>query len=482
MLIFVHAERDSSQLGGLEKSTAKLIGELKAFGFETKEYSSSLSCYGDVSSALMVYLPRLFQGMEREHISSLAMLSKDVPIVLRFPTTMQAVRVSKYDRSGILKDRISLAIAQNADSYKALSRYFGVSKVVHSPNTCTLTPSWGGTWRGHFLFAGRITPSKNLHGLIKAYARYRAIFQGDAIPLEIYGPIYSQKYYKSCQELADGILGITFNEPYVRNGSDIFRKASFIVIPSFREGHSNTMLEAVCAGVPVIASILPGLVSEKNVPWSIGIASPSSTDSVYQVLSKAHSLDREQYDFMCLKARNYAEALPTESQQATAIVDFFRSRLARSNITIFVLKPESLIRKTEFLEALEENGFELVAIERRSDWKNFMDSFYFAMSAAQKDKYSRTAEVMQWGTSYEVILAKHHKANAIELGNQIKGNHDTYQINNEDTLRSRFGLPEHYNVQIEGEPLIFNGVHATRTIDELLRTINYMNWWNNIMA
>ncbi|GAF83100.1 unnamed protein product, partial [marine sediment metagenome] len=35
-----------------------------------------------------------------------------------------------------------------------------------------------------------------------------------------------------------------------------------IIIPSFKEGHNNTMLEAMASNIPIIASKIPGLMED----------------------------------------------------------------------------------------------------------------------------------------------------------------------------------------------------------------------------
>jgi glycosyltransferase involved in cell wall biosynthesis len=98
----------------------------------------------------------------------------------------------------------------------------------------------------HFLYVGDDEPRKNLTGLLAGYARYRAAAgPDDALPLVLAGRASRQQQgvrHKPDPDLA-GLLGA----------------AAALVHPALHEGFGLTVLEAMHAGVPVIAARSPGL-------------------------------------------------------------------------------------------------------------------------------------------------------------------------------------------------------------------------------
>ncbi len=119
---------------------------------------------------------------------------------------------------------------------------------------------------GPILFLGTIEPRKNLGVLFRAYARVLAS-RPTAPPLVLAGPTVEQ---------STGILQPMHEAPlagHVRHlgyvgeapRRKLFEAASMLVIPSLEEGFGIPALEAMAAGVPVIASrrgALPEVVGD----------------------------------------------------------------------------------------------------------------------------------------------------------------------------------------------------------------------------
>ncbi|MDQ4040458.1 MAG: glycosyltransferase family 4 protein, partial [Actinomycetota bacterium] len=98
----------------------------------------------------------------------------------------------------------------------------------------------------HFLYVGDAEPRKNLKGLLAGYGRYRA--EGGDVPLVLAG---------SAEVRADGVRA----EGRVDSArlADLYARALVLVHPALHEGFGMTPLEAMHAGVPVLAARSPGV-------------------------------------------------------------------------------------------------------------------------------------------------------------------------------------------------------------------------------
>ncbi len=97
----------------------------------------------------------------------------------------------------------------------------------------------------HFLYVGDDEPRKNLGLLLDAHARYRAEAGPIALPLVLAGRARAERPGVRCEP-----------EP---NLAKLLNGAAALVHPALHEGFGLTALEAMSAGVPVIAARSPGL-------------------------------------------------------------------------------------------------------------------------------------------------------------------------------------------------------------------------------
>jgi glycosyltransferase involved in cell wall biosynthesis len=103
-------------------------------------------------------------------------------------------------------------------------------------------PNAPGRRLSHFLYVGDAEPRKNLGTLLDAYARYR---RGSSRPLELV-------LAGSAVAHAPGVR--VEHQPDARRLAELFAGAAALVHPALYEGFGLTVLEAMRAGVPVIAS------------------------------------------------------------------------------------------------------------------------------------------------------------------------------------------------------------------------------------
>ena len=113
-----------------------------------------------------------------------------------------------------------------------------------------------------FLFAGGISPHKNVLALVDAYARLRETI--DVPPLVLVGDLKDDPFFSIARDLRARIVGHEL-EAHVRLPgfvSDealacLYSAATAVVLPSLIEGFGLPAVEAAACGAPVLLSDLP---------------------------------------------------------------------------------------------------------------------------------------------------------------------------------------------------------------------------------
>jgi len=105
----------------------------------------------------------------------------------------------------------------------------------------------------YFLYVGNVKPHKGITHLLKAFADFRSSRPG--FELKIVGAIGGFRSSLSAEVTRSSPPGVRFLG-YVNDHqlSRLYSEASGFVFPSFYEGFGLPALEAMCAGVPVMAS------------------------------------------------------------------------------------------------------------------------------------------------------------------------------------------------------------------------------------
>jgi len=130
-----------------------------------------------------------------------------------------------------------------------------VKKATVLPNPVDiLCEPWEGEREKRVVAAGRIGPPKNHEMLIRAFARFSEEFPD--YTLELYGKGVQEAELK---ELASrlGIVQKVFFRGFSSRVQEKIRKAAMYVLSSDYEGVSNSLLEAMSIGIPVIATDCP---------------------------------------------------------------------------------------------------------------------------------------------------------------------------------------------------------------------------------
>lgn len=106
----------------------------------------------------------------------------------------------------------------------------------------------------YILFVGQISQKKNIHGLISAFRIFAK--SHPHMQLVIVGDWGKSTGRKQIEDLGNERIVLLGSLP--RSGlAPLYRGARFFVNPSIREGHSNTLLEAISLGCPILLSDLP---------------------------------------------------------------------------------------------------------------------------------------------------------------------------------------------------------------------------------
>lgn len=117
-----------------------------------------------------------------------------------------------------------------------------------------IATKYGLSAESYMLFVGRLVPEKNVDLLIRAYRDV----EGDRRLVIAGGSSYTDEYSQNLHDLASSddrviMTGYVYGDEL----DELYTNAAAFVLPSALEGLPLTLLEAIGAGAPVIASDLP---------------------------------------------------------------------------------------------------------------------------------------------------------------------------------------------------------------------------------
>ena len=136
----------------------------------------------------------------------------------------------------------------------------------------------------YMLFVGQISQKKNIHSLVSAFRVFAK--RHPHMQLVIVGEWGKSADRKQITSLDDDRIVMLGSLPRSEL-APLYRGARFFVNPSIREGHSNTLLEAVSFGCPVLLSDLP-----ENRDLRLNAKhyfSPGNIRSMVSALGRAHA-------------------------------------------------------------------------------------------------------------------------------------------------------------------------------------------------
>ena len=121
-----------------------------------------------------------------------------------------------------------------------------------------------------FGFAGRITGDKGINELLNAFSK----ISSSENQLLLVGSIERDGLNPGLLDQAEKSKNITFL-PFVDDIERCFAAMDVLVLPSYREGFGNVIIEAQAMGLPVIVTDIPGPV-DAMIPGETGLVVPAA--------------------------------------------------------------------------------------------------------------------------------------------------------------------------------------------------------------
>jgi len=173
---------------------------------------------------------------------------------------------------------------------------------------------------GRLLCVGRLSPEKGYHYLLAALAQLKA--RGVVCFLDIVGsgPLLSAL---KAQAVALGLeKQVTFHG-YVAYGPELFalyQGSTALVVPSLSEGFPQVINEALCVGLPTIASAVGGIPAFLTHLETAVLVSPADTlaltEAIEQILNSPDLQERLRNNGQALMRDNTLEAQRERMVQA----------------------------------------------------------------------------------------------------------------------------------------------------------------------
>ena len=211
---------------------------------------------------------------------------------------------------GLYKDIIWQASSEHEELY--IWRWFGRNaRVMVAPNLPPLlnTADELAVVRDKtkgclkIIFLSRISRMKNLDGALKMLKGLKG-----KVEFNIYGPMEDKAYWAECQKI---ISSLPENIEVKYCGSiahdkvgAVMREHDLFFLPTLGENFSHVILEAFCAGCPVLISDQTPWrdLEEKGVGWDLPLSKP---EMFQEVLQKCVDMNDEEYVKWSERARVY---------------------------------------------------------------------------------------------------------------------------------------------------------------------------------
>lgn len=174
-----------------------------------------------------------------------------------------------------------------------------------------------------YVFVGRIVGDKGINELVEAFVRLNKEYS--ATRLTLVG-----KYEANLDPIEPEILKIIEENPFIdacgpRYGDDLlaeYMKSDCFVLPSYREGFPNTVMEAGAMGLPSVVTDINGS-REIIIHGENGLIVPSKdVTSLYEAM-KLIMLDTAAYKMMATNARPMIESRFEKSFVQGCLMQFY---------------------------------------------------------------------------------------------------------------------------------------------------------------
>ncbi len=278
-------------VGSMDSSGALSFDRGPEHGFEHLHLERVGDIYPVMSAPLgppydAMYVQRLFEGDPEAQLRALARLAPSVPTLIRVTTVGDLDQVEHLEPGRHLES-VAGFVVLNEEQVHEVRRHVPGAAVVRQRNGLAPGELKPGRFApdGPFLFLGRRSPSKGIDLLLDAWGAYRA--SGGARGLRIIGPEKPGRPFRRLEDpgwLDEHQVVISAGGP--APWSSVTR-AFALVRPSRAEGHCNTMLEAMAAGIPVLAADIPGLAGDIRASGAGDLFTPGDAASLARALHGA---------------------------------------------------------------------------------------------------------------------------------------------------------------------------------------------------
>lgn len=153
------------------------------------------------------------------------------------------------------------------------------------------------------IFLSRISRMKNLDGALKMLNELK----GD-VQFNIYGPMEDKVYWTECQKIINNLLE-NIEVKYCGSIAHdkvgaVMREHDLFFLPTLGENFGHIILEALCAGCPVLISDQTPWrdLEEKGVGWDLPLSKP---EMFQEVLQRCVDMNNEEYVKWSERARKY---------------------------------------------------------------------------------------------------------------------------------------------------------------------------------
>ena len=172
----------------------------------------------------------------------------------------------------------------------------------------------------HFLFVGRVMREKGVDELFDVAKRLSE--EGADASVEIVGP-FEENYESTVKELDEA--GIIKYHGFQNDVKPFIEKAHCIVLPSWHEGMSNTLLEGAACARPLITSNIHGCMEAVEDGETGYLVNVKDADDLYDKMKLFLNLSYEEKAKMSDNSRSHiAENFSRESVVAETIGEIMR--------------------------------------------------------------------------------------------------------------------------------------------------------------
>ena len=211
---------------------------------------------------------------------------------------------------GLYKEAVWQASSEQEEAN--IRRWFGSDvRVIIAPNLSPVINAADGSvavkdkTRGCFktIFLSRISRKKNLYGALKMLKGLKG-----KVEFNIYGPMEDKTYWAECQKIVRSLpenIDVKYCGSVAHDKVGIvMREHDLFFLPTLGENFGHVILEALCAGCPVLISDQTpwrGL-EEKGVGWDLSLSKP---EMFREVLQRCVDMNDEEYMKWSERAREY---------------------------------------------------------------------------------------------------------------------------------------------------------------------------------